>query len=91
MNETKDNRRSNEEAERNELLTWIPSLVNEKLNILSIEQLRILHYVLGYDSNEASTELLVEEFEGYGYEETIAEELACLLKRDNFLVMEKPY
>lgn len=81
----------NEESERNELLEWIPSLVKEKLNTLSTEQLRILHYVLGYNCNEIPTELLIEEFEGYGYDESIASEISNILKRDNFLIMEKPY
>ena len=81
----------NEDIERNDLLVWIPSLVKEKLASLSTEQLRILHYVLGYNCNEASTESLVEEFEGHGYSEDTANEFANILKRDNFLVIEKPY
>lgn len=38
--------------ERNELLTWIPLLIKEKLNTLSTEQLRTLHYILGYNCKE---------------------------------------
>jgi hypothetical protein len=34
--------------ERNELLTWIPLLIKEKLSALSTEQLRILHYESNY-------------------------------------------
>lgn len=72
-------------------LHGIPLLVNEKLNILTTGQLRLLHYILGYDCNEIATELLVEEFEGHSYEEIIAKEISNILKRDNILVMEKPY
>ena len=53
--------------ERNELLIWIPLLIKEKLNTLSTEQLRTLHYILGYNCKEEPTESLIEEFEGYGY------------------------
>lgn len=53
--------------ERNELLTWIPLLIKENLSTLSTEQLRTLHYILGYNCKEEPTESLIEEFEGYGY------------------------
>ncbi len=33
----------------------------------------------------------MEEFEGYGYSEEQALEIAKILKRDNFLIMQKPY
>jgi len=81
----------NEKRERDELLEWIPTLVRDKLNNLSTEQLRILHYVLGYDSHEADTELIEELFEGYGYTEELSHEIASIMKRDGILVIEKPY
>lgn len=84
INDTFDN-------ERNELLTWIPLLIKEKLNALSTEQLRTLHYILGYNCKEESTESLIEEFEGYGYGENIATEFISILKRDNYLIIQKPY
>ena len=79
------------ENERNELLIWIPLLIKEKLNTLSTEQLRILHYILGYNCKEEPTESLIEEFEGYGYGENIATEFISILKRDNYLIIQKPY
>lgn len=91
MCNNKDVEVSNEELERNELLIWIPSLIREKLNILNIEQLRILHYVLGYNCGEMPAELLTEELEGYDYDEDVANEISNILKRDNFLIMQKPY
>ena len=54
----------NEKTERKELLEWIPMLVKNKLNSLTTAQLRILHYILGYESREIDTEALMEEFEG---------------------------
>lgn len=81
----------NENRERSELLEWIPTLVRDKLSILSTEQLRILHYVLGYNAHEADVEDIKELFEGYGYSETMAQEIAIILKRDGMLVIEKPY
>ena len=81
----------NEKAERKELLEWIPMLVKDKLNSLTTAQLRTLHYVLGYGSCEIDTEDLMEEFEGYGYSEECALEIINMLKRDNFLIMQKPY
>lgn len=42
----------NEKTERKELLEWIPMLVKNKLNSLTTAQLRILHYILGYESRE---------------------------------------
>lgn len=81
----------NEETERKELLEWIPMLVKDKLNSLTTAQLRILHYILGYESSEIDTEELMEEFEGYGYSEEHALEIVKMLKRDNFLIMRKPY
>lgn len=77
--------------ERNELLIWIPLLIKEKLNTLSTEQLRILHYILGYNCKEEPTESLIEEFEGYGYGENITTEFISILKRDNYLIIQKPY
>lgn len=79
------------ENERNELLIWIPLLIKEKLNTLSTEQLRILHYILGYNCKEEPTESLIEEFEDYGYGENIATEFISILKRDNYLIIQKPY
>lgn len=84
INDTFDN-------ERNELLTWIPLLIKEKLNALSTEQLRTLHYILGYNCKEESTESLIEEFEDYGYSKDIAAEFISILKRDNYLIFQKPY
>ena len=55
----------NEKTERKELLEWIPMLVKNKLNSLTTAQLRIIHYILGYESREINTEALMEEFEGY--------------------------
>lgn len=55
-----------------------------KLNSLTTAQLRIIHYILGYESREINTEALMEEFEGYGYSEEQALEIAKILKRDNF-------
>lgn len=81
----------NEKTERKELLERIPMLVKNKLNSLTTAQLRILHYILGYESREIDTEALMEEFEGYGYSEEQALEIAKILKRDNFLIMQKPY
>ncbi|RHP31402.1 hypothetical protein DWZ61_08390 [Clostridium sp. AF34-10BH] len=81
----------NEKTERKELLEWIPMLVKKKLNSLTTAQLRIIHYILGYESREINTEALMEEFEGYGYSEEQALEIAKILKRDNFLIMQKPY
>ena len=77
--------------ERNELLTWIPLLIKENLSTLSTEQLRTLHYILGYNCKEEPTESLIEEFEGYGYGENIATEFISILKRDNYLIIQKPY
>ena len=71
--------------ERNELL------IKEKLNTLSTEQLRTLHYILGYNCKEESTESLIEEFEGYGYSKDIAAEFISIFKRDNYLIFQKPY
>lgn len=51
-----------------------------KLNSLTTAQLRILHYILGYESREIDTEALMEEFEGYGYSEEQALEIAKILK-----------
>ena len=84
INDTFDN-------ERNGLLTWIPLLIKEKLNALSTEQLRTLHYILGYNCKEESTESLIEEYEGYGYSKDIAAEFISILKRDNYLIFQKPY
>lgn len=69
----------NEKTERKELLEWIPMLVKNKLNSLTTAQLRILHYILGYESREIDTEALMEEFEGYGYSEEQALEIAKIL------------
>ena len=71
----------NEKTERKELLEWIPMLVKNKLNSLTTAQLRIIHYILGYESREINTEALMEEFEGYGYSEEQALEIAKILKR----------
>ena len=81
----------NEEVERRELLKWIPSLMKDKLNILTTKQLRIIHYVLGYDCNETDQDSLIEEFEGYGYGENIANDIVATLERDGYLILEKPY
>ena len=81
----------NEKAERKELLEWIPALVKDKLHSMTTTQLRILHYILGYKSNELDVASLVEEFEGYGYSEENALEVAEILKRDGFLIIRKPY
>ena len=70
----------NEKTERKELLEWIPMLVKNKLNSLTTAQLRIIHYILGYESREINTEALMEEFEGYGYSEEQALEIAKILK-----------
>ncbi len=86
-----DTIRSSDEIERNELLIWIPKLMKAKINVLSINQLRVLHYILGYNCKEASSESLTEELEGYGYSENLSLEIVDLLKRDNYLLIEKPY
>ena len=83
--------KTSKEIERNELLAWIPKLMEEKINSLDNEQLRILHYILGYNCKEVSSESLSEELEGYGYDENLSKEIASILKRDNYLVIEKPY
>lgn len=82
---------TNEKAERKELLEWIPALVKDKLHSMTTTQLRILHYILGYNSNELDVASLVEEFEGYDYSEENALEVAEILKRDGFLIIRKPY
>lgn len=86
-----NNNIDSKEIERQELLEWIPALVKTKLNSLTTRQLRILHYVLGYEISEADTESLMEAFEGHGYSEEFAFEIIETLKRDNYIIMEKPY
>jgi len=66
-------------------------LIKEKLDTLSTEQLRTLHYILGYNCKEESTESLIEELEGYGYSKDIATEFISIFKRDNYLIFQKPY
>ena len=80
--------------ERNQLLEWIPDLMEEKINTLSTNQLRILHYILGYNASETSTGSLLEEFEGYGYSQNSTltiNEFLNILERDNYMFLAKPY
>lgn len=72
--------------ERNELLTWIPLLIKEKLNTLSTEQLRTLHYILGYNCKEESTESLIEEFEGYRYHKYV---VRCIKQSERYKQIEE--
>lgn len=81
----------NETTERADLLQWIPKLVNEKLDTLSTNQLRILHYILGYDAKEVDVAIIAGLLESYDYNENTAHNIANILKRDGMLVMERPY
>lgn len=66
----------NEKTERKELLEWIPMLVKNKLNSLTTAQLRIIHYILGYESREINTEAFKGRIRRYGYSEEQALEIA---------------
>lgn len=81
----------NEATERKELLEWIPKLVKENLNDMTTEQLRILHYILGYYCSEADPESIIEEFEQNNYDEEMAMDILTMLKRDGFFIIERPY
>lgn len=77
--------------EKKQLLNWIPSLISLKISELTVEQLRILHYILGYNCSSESPEDLLEELQEYGYSEECSRVLINIFRRDGYLIIKKPY
>ena len=82
-----------EVAEREELLEWIPKLANEYLNELTTDQLRILHYIMGYQCKAVTKEFLIEYLEdsGYSYDMDRVLEVFDILQWHKFLILLRPY
>lgn len=77
--------------EKKQLKEWLPSLLSSKLDTLSLDQLRVLHFVLGYNSKIASHDEFIDEIEGQGYNTAFGEKIWDILVTGNYFVMEYPY
>lgn len=80
------------EEERLQLYEWIPALFNEKKSELSLDQLRLLHFLLGYEATpQQGLEMFEEALQQYGVDEDVIESILLIVKRDGYVVLATPY
>ncbi len=77
--------------EISQLKEWIPLLVSEKIEHMSIIQLRLLHYILGYETEPMPIKELSDIFQQYDYSESESQNIISILEQEGLLVIEKPY
>ena len=76
--------------EREQLYIWISELFQKNKNKLSIEQLRVLHYILGYDWHPDFDGLLeyLEQAEVPAHYLIL---ISDVINNNGFVVYRKPY
>ena len=82
---------SSEDSEYKQLIEWIPSLINTKLHSLSLEQLHILHYILGYNCSNIDDDTLIESLEQFGFNDDCIAKVLESIKLSNFVIINCPY
>ena len=79
------------ENEKTQYRNWIHKLLPQKENELSLIQLKMIHFILGYNTTILSENDLVEYAAGFELTENETRNLWQSLYRQGLLILKEPY
>lgn len=79
------------EIERIQYIQWLPQLLTEKIDKLSVTQLKLLHFILGYDSSIMTEDDFLDYTVEFLDNDTEARKIWDSLNKQGVLMMKSPY
>lgn len=79
------------EIERIQYIQWLPQLLTEKIDKLSVTQLKLLHFIIGYDSSIMTEDDFFDYTVEFLDNDTEARKIWDSLNKQGVLMMKSPY